>query len=334
MTKTIVIGDGIIGLSTALTAASNGWEVSIYTDSNKNKMTENAVSPVACALWYPALVGGNQGDLDRWCKYSYEVFHRQRTLKGIKKVTNYEMIDDKEEWLNPPPSVSSLPGFESYQDRRTPTGVEGVWKFDTFIISMDYYLPYLRNRLRRIGVKFVSGERILNISEIQQFDQVDIIFNCAGLGAADLSKHRDQITAVKGHLMFFPPIESNVSIGRRDFAIMPRNDYTVVGALFIESFTDNTPLLEDRRKILKEVKQWVSENALGLNLDYNFSEDNILFERTGLRPFLNTGVCLRPWIYEKKTLVVDNFGHGGSGVTISWGCAAQAVNIAQKALFG
>jgi D-amino-acid oxidase len=46
--------------------------------------------------------------------------------------------------------------------------------------------------------------------------------------------------------------------------------------------------------------------------------------RVGLRPFRKHNVRLE---LEAATRVVHNYGHGGSGVTLSWGCAEEAADL-------
>ena len=45
---------------------------------------------------------------------------------------------------------------------------------------------------------------------------------------------------------------------------------------------------------------------------------------TGLRPYRPSGFVIRSETYDNN-LVVHNYGHGGAGVTLSWGCAELAV---------
>jgi D-amino-acid oxidase len=53
--------------------------------------------------------------------------------------------------------------------------------------------------------------------------------------------------------------------------------------------------------------------------------------RVGLRPFRRKGVRLEQ---EAGTRVVHNYGHGGSGVTYSWGCGSEVVELVEKLLLG
>jgi D-amino-acid oxidase len=61
----------------------------------------------------------------------------------------------------------------------------------------------------------------------------------------------------------------------------------------------------------------------------NISEDTEL--RVGLRPFRRAGVRVE---CERSDIVVHNYGHGGSGVTLSWGSAQDAAHLAREAVTG
>src|SRR4051794_19691958 len=58
----------------------------------------------------------------------------------------------------------------------------------------------------------------------------------------------------------------------------------------------------------------------------NVAQDRIIRSICGLRPYRRSGFVVRP---EKigDTLVVHNYGHGGAGITLSWGTAKLAVDM-------
>lgn len=49
--------------------------------------------------------------------------------------------------------------------------------------------------------------------------------------------------------------------------------------------------------------------------------------RAGLRPFRKQNVRLD---HEQDTGIIHNYGHGGAGVTFSWGCALEVVELAER----
>jgi D-amino-acid oxidase len=60
----------------------------------------------------------------------------------------------------------------------------------------------------------------------------------------------------------------------------------------------------------------------------NIDKPNILAERVGLRPFRKSGVRVERDELRDGRTVIHNYGHGGSGFTLSWGCAREVVNLA------
>ncbi len=50
----------------------------------------------------------------------------------------------------------------------------------------------------------------------------------------------------------------------------------------------------------------------------------------GLRPYRRSGFVLKAERFGRKTLV-HNYGHGGAGVTMSWGCSTYAADLASAA---
>ena len=61
------------------------------------------------------------------------------------------------------------------------------------------------------------------------------------------------------------------------------------------------------------------------------SRDRVIREVVGLRPFRPSGFVVAAERVGKK-LLVHNYGHGGAGVTLSWGTASLAVDLARDFL--
>ena len=60
----------------------------------------------------------------------------------------------------------------------------------------------------------------------------------------------------------------------------------------------------------------------------NIDKPKVFAERVGLRPFRKSGVRLeRDQLSDGRT-VIHNYGHGGAGFTLSWGCAEEVCGLA------
>lgn len=62
----------------------------------------------------------------------------------------------------------------------------------------------------------------------------------------------------------------------------------------------------------------------------NVAQSRVIRTVSGLRPFRKAGFVVRGERLGDKTLV-HNYGHGGGGITLSWGTSHQAMEIAQQA---
>src|SRR5262249_21224211 len=60
------------------------------------------------------------------------------------------------------------------------------------------------------------------------------------------------------------------------------------------------------------------------------SRNRVIRTMVGLRPFRPSGFVVRAEKLDTKT-VVHNYGHGGAGITLSWGTAHLAVEEGAKA---
>jgi D-amino-acid oxidase len=76
----------------------------------------------------------------------------------------------------------------------------------------------------------------------------------------------------------------------------------------------------------KTTKAIVAECSRVLSID----SPKVLRERVGLRPFRKSGVRLEEEKLGDGRTVIHNYGHGGSGFTLSWGCAENVWQITES----
>ena len=103
--------------------------------------------------------------------------------------------------------------------------------------------------------------------------------------------------------------------------IVPRSEDCVLGGTAEEGRWDTEPAPETAASILRRCAA----------LEPRLGEAEVLEHRVGLRPG-RPQVRLELQELPDGTPLVHNYGHGGSGVTISWGCAGEAAGLARRAL--
>src|SRR5215469_10602195 len=85
-----------------------------------------------------------------------------------------------------------------------------------------------------------------------------------------------------------------------------------------------------RRGSVGKVPAGVSQEARLARV--RVSADRVIRAITGLRPFRPSGFVVRGEKLGEKT-VIHNYGHGGAGITLSWGTAQLAVEEGAKSEF-
>ena len=63
---------------------------------------------------------------------------------------------------------------------------------------------------------------------------------------------------------------------------------------------------------------------------FRLKSARVLAQWVGLRPYRLKGVRLEHELYQGKLNVIHNYGHGGCGVTLSWGCAGTVVQLVKE----
>jgi D-amino-acid oxidase len=129
---------------------------------------------------------------------------------------------------------------------------------------------------------------------------------------SDLEPHRGQIAIM-------PKIDLSVAVVCNDSPLMyaiPRTTDCVFGGTNQLS-DDSTIDPSATRDIVAECSR-----VLGI------TEPEVIGERVGLRPFRHSGVRVERAQLPDGRTVIHNYGHGGSGFTLSWGCAKTVARIA------
>ncbi|WP_234022648.1 FAD-dependent oxidoreductase [Sorangium cellulosum] len=301
-----VVGAGVIGLTTAVVLQRAGHHVQVIAAARG----EGTTSAVAAALWYP--FQANPPDrVNAWSRSSLDELTRiarEHPEAGVDVLTCREAaVDPALPWWAP-----SAPDL-SLEPTPHPLGAPYSFRFTAPRIEPALYLPWLDAQL----ASPVRVERVVSLDAVEG----DVVVNCTGLGARALTGDAE-LVGVYGQVAITEPgdISLDVALGdeRNESAlvyIIPRRREIVIGGCAVPS-PDDRPLTPDPERtdaMLQRVR------AAGLN------PGNLLRSRAGLRPY-RSAVRL-----EREGRVIHNYGHGGAGYTLAWGCAAEVSELMRAA---
>lgn len=311
--RALVIGGGVSGLTSAHALQAAGWEVTIRA----REWPPHIVSSVAAAVWQPYQVAHPRA-FD-WALRTAErlTVIMQEPESGVRLVEGWEFHRQE---APPPPWATHLPGFRAVGPEGVPDGYVRGYVYSLPVIETPVYLSWLREKVERRGVEFESGE-VGTLEELE--GEWPLVVNCAGLGARTLVGD-ESLYPIRGQIVRLPPALTerflfDESDEHAPLYIIPRRDRTVIGGTAQRHDWDTTVRPDDSEAIL----------ARAAALLPAIEAAPVLEEMVGLRPG-------RPTVRLEaeprgETLVIHNYGHGGAGFTLSWGCAEEVVALSQPA---
>jgi D-amino-acid oxidase len=312
----VVLGLGVSGLSCGVRLCEAGFSVCAVGELAPLEST----SAVAAAVWYPYRVGPPER-VARWARSSLAEFTRLAELPE----TGVAWIEGMEVYATEAP----LPDWHAVvaQFRRARPEELPPMRRDGFVfrvprIEMDRYLPWLEARFRSLGGR-IEIARVSSLAEPSA--RSSLVVDCAGLGARELAPDTS-VFPIRGQLVRIEAgaVERFVvdETGGADFAfLVPRTHDAILGGTAQEGREDLDPLEADTAGIL----------ARCAALESRVARARLLQVRVGLRPG-RAEVRLELERRAGGALVVHDYGHGGAGVTLSWGCADEVCELVTGAL--
>ena len=349
----LVIGAGVAGLTAALCLARERSRVIVIADRFAPRVT----SAVAGALWEwpPAVCGMHQNTASlasakRWSDVSYRVFaalsRDATTGVFLRPVTFYfkrRIGDDSRQAEKMNEYKDKVDLFRHDSNLIAEHGINpNLGYLDAYthlapMIDTDAYMRWLLAEVLDAGGQVIEETVVGSLrdqeAKLLTRHNADAIVNCSGLGARELTG--DPIVPLRGALIrvcndgvAMPRIAEAHCVshnGSEDdhgfIFIVPRgNDMLVLGGLAEpDEWNVNIDLANHLpvRDIFRRCVEFLP--ALGGAII-----DAAEPVRVGLRPFRRQGVCLEN---EPGTRIIHNYGHGGSGVTYSWGCGFDVVKM-------
>ena len=308
--RVAIVGAGVSGLTCGLLFAENGFETSILAE----QMGDETNSAAAAAIWYPYDVG-LAAEIIPWAlasrRHFLELARSPDTGVSVTELRVFSRLGPVE----PPAWAQSFP-TRALVPREMPAAFVDGFSIEVPLIETGKYLEYLAARLTTAGGSISSGIRFHKLEEIDA--AFDLIVNCAGVGARELAPdpemepHRGQVAVVQKFDLPYAVVCDDPPL----MYAIPRSTDCVIGGTNDVS-DDRTPDPRTTAQLIAEC-----ERVLGR------PTPPLIRERVGLRPGRSSGVRVAAEKLRDGRTVVHNYGHGGAGFTLSWGCAETALALA------
>ena len=308
--RVAIIGAGVSGLTCGVVFAERGFRTAIFAEQIGQQTTSGA----AGALWFP-YDAEPVAKVIPWALATYKVLVDLTKDPG-SGVSMIELRQYCRAGKIPIPEWAA-PFVISTEVEKSLTVFSSGFALMVPLMDTTIYLDYLVNRFQQAGG---SINESVHFEKLENVDlKFDLLINCAGIGARELVRDLD-LEPHRGQVAIVPKIDKmKCAIVCDDDPLMyaiPRTNDCVFGGT--NEVSDN---LEADPVATKAI---VSECAQVLKME----SPRVLRERVGLRPFRKSGVRLESEKLGDGRAVIHNYGHGGSGFTLSWGCAENVFGLA------
>lgn len=350
--RALVIGAGVSGLTTALCLHQLGIRSIVVGE----KFSPHITSNVAGALWEwpPAVCGYHHDEVSlsrskQWCMTSFRKFETLAMIPEtgvyIRPVNFYfrNVIEENEfHSMKMNEIAANVPGFYRGTSLIGDNGVNpNIGLVDAYrhiapMVDTDVYMQWLLAQVRIAGIEVRQGkigpDLRANEDALKQQYGVDAIVNCAGLGSRDLSGEgmyplRGAVIRLVNDGSRMPKLtqaycvsHDNVTSDQEIVFIVPRGKDRIVLGAIAEADEWDTDIGLHNYEPIRRIYERCTEFLPVLK---DAEIDPIEPVRVGLRPFRKGNVRLEE---EAGTSILHNYGHGGAGVTFSWGCAIEAAD--------
>ncbi|KAG6332546.1 hypothetical protein ID866_6545 [Astraeus odoratus] len=351
----IVIGAGVIGLSTALKIQERGsYRVTIVAETfPTDPKTIRYTSHWAGAHYVSHAYGDErQWEIDR---ETFEVMWKDSEPDGSIPgcFFRHNHTEFHGDGVDPTKCLNYMPDFRAVSQNELVPGATHGWTFTTVTLYVPVYLNWLLGRFLAKGGTIVRAQ-LQHISQAMQGGigglprKPHAVVACVGIGARFLGGIEDKdVYPIRGQTITLraPWVKYGRTLSGADGSyayVMPRinGDVLIGGTKGIDDWFP-VPRKEDRDRILTGAVAIFPELAPPeVRAVRTPTTDDlrplIIDEGCGLRPGRKGGVRLEAeWFYVEpriKIPVIHNYGHSGGGFISSWGSASYVLRLLEDAL--
>ena len=308
--RVAIVGAGVSGLTCGVVLAERGFHTAIFA----KEIGQQTTSGAAAAIWFPY----DAQPAEKVIPWALETYKALIDLTRDPR-SGVSMIDLRQfsrtgeiqipDWAIPLGAAAVSTGLRPV--------FKGGFSLRVPLTDTTIYLDYLATRFQKAGGEINANVRFEKLEEVDR--DFDLVINCAGIGARELVRDTD-LEPHRGQVVIVPRVEDlSCAIVCDDAPLMyaiPRTNDCVFGG--------TNDLRSDLAADPATTNRIIAECSRVLNIE----RPNVLAARVGLRPFRKSGVRLEREKLGDGRIVIHNYGHGGSGFTLSWGCAREVLDLA------
>ncbi|ABN65368.2 D-amino acid oxidase [Scheffersomyces stipitis CBS 6054] len=350
--KVVVVGAGVIGLTTALQLkrANPDYSISIVAHHLPGDLDIEYTSPFAGANWH-SFASKNDRELQELDKPGYWKFLElsNEPRSGVWITTNKSYVTEVEFNSKGRDPAKFVPWFKNFvknfktieNSSELPDGIAFGYSFDGVVISVPIYLNYLLQENLGAGNSVRRISKISNIHEARDLHssgaKADIVVNATGglanriVGFKDDKRNfpvRGQVLLVRNNAKCEVSVEGFPELDNEMLYLMPRKEGgCIIGGCFLENFASTDVDEQLTKRIIDRALKYVPE-IVDPSYKNNPPKVDIVRTQVGLRPFREGGARIEQdsdngWLFH-------NYGAGGGGYQGSYGMSSKLVELIQK----
>jgi D-amino-acid oxidase len=308
--RIVVLGGGISGLTCARRLLAAGHDVTVVTADR----VQGTTSHLAAAVWFPTAAGPPDA-VARWGAATFDELARQGAdaVPGVRMCESLVLQREAPAPGEPLPEWAGAVGeVRAARTDELPPGYGAGLRFAVPLVEMPLYLPNLLTDVLQRGAEVVE-RRVRGLDELLDL-RPDVVVNAAGMAAGGLVGDTT-VYPVRGQIVRV--VNPGLTLSVRDehhpggrAYVHPRSQDCILGGTLERGRWDTDPDPDETAAILRRCVDMVPALAGA----------EVIESVVGLRPGRAT-VRLEVDATLLPVPVIHNYGHGGAGITLGWGCA-------------